>query len=103
MINASMSEPSTDVSELGVTGLRHCLYKCRATQQLWAPAQLADQVRLDRLYQSLYSGLHRKGVGLKLVHQQLATETMLGWVSDLSLLLEEQVISSLLSILDNIR
>ncbi|XP_054277404.1 protein SAND [Macrosteles quadrilineatus] len=86
-INSSLAERNTSVSELGVPGLRHCLYKCKASQQMWSPTLEApyhteDQAgRLWSLYQQLHSILHRRGQTLKLVYQLLDNETMLGWMT----------------------
>lgn len=87
MINAALEEPQTQVAEVGVTGLRHCLYKCKNTQQLWTPRIEApydspeQTTRLRQLYHRLHANLHRKGCPLKLLYEQLPYETMLGWVS----------------------
>ncbi|XP_046662183.1 vacuolar fusion protein MON1 homolog A isoform X1 [Homalodisca vitripennis] len=86
-INAALAEPPTTVAELGVTGLRHCLYKCRTSQQLWSPAVEApyhteeQAVRLRRVYQQLHGCVHRHNGALKLAYQQLPLETMLGWIT----------------------
>ncbi|XP_049963709.1 vacuolar fusion protein MON1 homolog A [Schistocerca serialis cubense] len=86
-INESLSRPTLTVSQVGVADMRHFLYKCRSTAQFWSPAMEApynspeEAERLLGLYQALHQRLHSASRPLKLLHQQLERETMLGWVT----------------------
>lgn len=86
-ISEALSRPSVTPYDLNVVSLRHCLYKCKSTNQIWSPSIEApyhtegEAARLLSLYQVLYHTIHRKGRPLKLLYQQLTTETMLGWIT----------------------
>lgn len=85
-ISEALSRPSITPYDLNVISMRHCLYKCKSTNQIWSPSIEApyhtegEAARLLSLYQVLYHTIHRKGRPLKLLYQQLSTETILGWV-----------------------
>lgn len=86
-INDAVNRSSPTTSELGIPNLRHFLYKCTSISQYWGPkletpyTTPEERERLLQLYQNLHCALHRPGRSLKLLHQQLQTETMLGWVN----------------------
>lgn len=87
-INESMLRSGhMTASQVGVPELRHFLYKCRSTAQFFRPALEApyetpeEAIRLLGLYQTLHNRIHAASRPLKLLHQQLHTETMLGWVT----------------------
>ncbi|PSN48504.1 Vacuolar fusion protein MON1 A [Blattella germanica] len=86
-INESINRASYTASQVGVPDLRHFLYKCKSTAQFWSPALeppyhiTEESERLLGLYQALHHRLHAASRPLKLLHQQLDKETMLGWVS----------------------
>ncbi|KDR23174.1 protein SAND isoform X1 [Zootermopsis nevadensis] len=86
-INESVNRASYTASQVGVPEMRHFLYKCRSTAQFWSPALeppyhvTEESERLLGLYQALHHRLHAASRPLKLLHQQLEKETMLGWVT----------------------
>ncbi|PNF25223.1 Vacuolar fusion protein MON1-like protein A [Cryptotermes secundus] len=86
-INESVNRPSYTASQVGVPEMRHFLYKCKSTAQFWSPAleppyhTTEESQRLLGLYQALHHHLHAASRPLKLLHQQLDKETMLGWVT----------------------
>lgn len=88
-INESVNRPSYTASQVGVPEMRHFLYKCKSTAQFWSPAleppyhTMEESQRLLGLYQALHHHLHAASRPLKLLHQQLDKETMLGWVRKL--------------------
>lgn len=86
-INESVNRASYTASQVGVPEMRHFLYKCKSTAQFWSPALeppyhiMEESERLLGLYQALHHHLHAASRPLKLLHQQLDKETMLGWVT----------------------
>jgi hypothetical protein len=86
-INESVNRGSYTASQVGVPEMRHFLYKCKSTAQFWSPALeppyhvTEESERLLALYQTLHHRLHAASRPLKLLHQQLDKETMLGWIT----------------------
>ncbi|XP_067002562.1 vacuolar fusion protein MON1 homolog [Anabrus simplex] len=86
-INESVARPGYTASQVGVPEMRHFLYKCKSTAQFWSPSveppyHTPEEVeRLLGLYRALHHRLHAASRPLKLLHQQLDKETMLGWVT----------------------
>lgn len=86
-INESVNRGSYTASQVGVPEMRHFLYKCKSTAQFWSPALEPpyhipeESERLLGLYQALHHRLHAASRPLKLLHQQLEKETLLGWIA----------------------
>ncbi|XP_063238833.1 vacuolar fusion protein MON1 homolog A isoform X2 [Bacillus rossius redtenbacheri] len=86
-INESAGRPGFTASQVGVPEMRHFLYKCKSTAQFWSPGLEApyhtpgEAQRLLELYRALHHRLHAPSRPLKLLHQQLHSETMLAWVT----------------------
>ncbi|XP_011306022.1 vacuolar fusion protein MON1 homolog A [Fopius arisanus] len=86
-INESMNRVSVTTADIGLSEMRHVLYKCRSTAQFWSPGFQPPYVkdeeieRLLGLYQCLHHRLHAPSRPLKLIFQQLDKETMLAWVT----------------------
>ncbi|RZF41539.1 hypothetical protein LSTR_LSTR000253 [Laodelphax striatellus] len=86
-INEALHRPSICASDLNIPNVWHFLYKYNSVSQFWGPKLEApyvkkeEQERLLHLYEKLHSTVHKSGRTLKLVFQQLQTETMLGWVT----------------------
>ena len=77
------------VSNLGIPGLRHFLYKSRSHVQITMPEfedpydDLDDRRRLITLYQTLHDAIHAKsgqGSTLKLQYIRTERESVMGWV-----------------------
>lgn len=80
------------VSNLGIPGLRHFLYKSRSHVQITMPEfedpydNLDERRRLITLYQTLHDAIHAKsgqGSTLKLQYIRTDRESVMGWVSGL--------------------
>ncbi|GFG32545.1 hypothetical protein Cfor_09047 [Coptotermes formosanus] len=86
-INESVNRAGYTASQVGVPEMRHFLYKCMSTAQFWSPALeppyhvTEESERLLGLYQALHHRLHAASRPLKLLHQQLDKETLLGWIT----------------------
>ncbi|KAG9122804.1 Vacuolar fusion protein mon1 [Ceratobasidium sp. 392] len=86
LLQAAQSSPYT-VSELGITGLLHFVYKSRTLVQVthpqWDPA--INQARLVTLYQTIHDALHAKSgqqsgpIKLQLIKTD--TECVMGWIT----------------------
>jgi vacuolar fusion protein MON1 len=90
-LSRSIRSEETDysVSELGIPGLRHFLYKSRAQVQITFPTfedpydNTGERRRLVTLYQILHDALHAKsgqGAPLKLHYIKTDKESVMGWV-----------------------
>ncbi|EMD39922.1 hypothetical protein CERSUDRAFT_112166 [Gelatoporia subvermispora B] len=78
------------VSDLGIPGLRHFLYKSRAHVQATMPLfedpynDLNEKRRLVTLYQTLYDAIHAKSgqqSTLKLQYIRTERESVMGWIT----------------------
>ncbi len=78
------------VSELGIPGLRHFVYKARAQVQVTFPTfedpydNLTDRKRLVTLYQTLHDAIHAKSgqsETLKLQYIRTEKECVMGWIT----------------------
>jgi len=78
------------VSELGIPGLRHFVYKSRTQVQITLPVfedpyhQGSERKRIITLYQVLHDSIHAKSgqdEGLKLQYFRTETESVLGWIT----------------------
>lgn len=78
------------VSELGIPGLRHFVYKARAQVQVTFPTfddpydNLDDRRRLITLYQTLHDAIHAKSgqsEPLKLQYIRTEKECVMGWIT----------------------
>ncbi|KAF7314479.1 hypothetical protein MKEN_00920900 [Mycena kentingensis (nom. inval.)] len=78
------------VSELGIPGLRHFLYKSRAQVQVTMPAweepydSVDERRRLTTLYQIIYDAIHAKSgqeATLKLQYIRSEKESVMGWIT----------------------
>ncbi|KAF9049532.1 DUF254-domain-containing protein [Hymenopellis radicata] len=78
------------VSELGIPGLRHFVYKARAQVQVTFPTfedpydNIADRKRLVTLYQTLHDAIHAKSgqsETLKLQYIRTEKECVMGWIT----------------------
>ncbi|KAF9485853.1 DUF254-domain-containing protein [Pholiota conissans] len=78
------------VSELGIPGLRHFIYKSRTQVQLTLPTfedpydQPQARKRITTLYQTLHDSIHAKSgqeSGLKLQYIRTDTESVMGWIT----------------------
>ncbi|OCH85589.1 DUF254-domain-containing protein [Obba rivulosa] len=87
-IRAGQTEYS--VSDLGIPGLRHFLYKSRAHVQATMPLfedpydDLNEKRRLVTLYQTLYDAIHAKSgqqSTLKLQYIRTERESVMGWIT----------------------
>ncbi|KAF9013405.1 DUF254-domain-containing protein [Cyathus striatus] len=91
LVNAYISgQTEYSVSELGIPGLRHFVYKSRAQVQITYPTfedpyDGEDQKRrLMTLYQLVYDGIHAKSGQegtLKLQYIRTETEAVMGWIT----------------------
>ncbi|RDB17851.1 Vacuolar fusion protein MON1 [Hypsizygus marmoreus] len=89
--NASTSgEVEYSVSDLGIPGLRHFVYKSRSQVQVTIPVfedpydLLEDRKRLITLYQTLHDAIHAKSgqMGtLKLQYIRTDKESVMGWIT----------------------
>ncbi|KAJ7644013.1 vacuolar fusion protein MON1 [Roridomyces roridus] len=78
------------VSELGIPGLRHFLYKSRAQVQITCPtfedpySNIDERRRLTTLYQILHDAIHAKSgqeATLKLQYIRSEKESVMGWIT----------------------
>ncbi|KAF8908989.1 vacuolar fusion protein MON1 [Gymnopilus junonius] len=83
-------ETEYSVSELGIPGLRHFIYKSRAQVQITLPTfedpydEPHARKRLITLYQTLHDSIHAKSgqeAGLKLQYIRTETESVMGWIT----------------------
>lgn len=91
LVNAFESrETEYSVSELGIPGLRHFVYKSRAQVQVTLPSfedpydSTQERRRLVTLYQTLHDAIHaRSGQEgpLKLQYIRTETESVMGWIT----------------------
>uniref|UniRef100_D8PXI0 Vacuolar fusion protein MON1 n=1 Tax=Schizophyllum commune (strain H4-8 / FGSC 9210) TaxID=578458 RepID=D8PXI0_SCHCM len=92
LISACTTDQRTEysVSELGIPGLRHFIYKARAQVQVTMPAfedpyeGVDERRRLVTLYQKLHDAIHaRSGQGetLKLQYIKTEKESVMGWIT----------------------
>jgi len=76
------------VSDLGVTGLLHFLYKSKAQSQFTCPKLEApynerkQRKRLFRLYEHVHNQVHRFKKSHKVYYQVSQYETVVGWVTN---------------------
>lgn len=81
-----MKKPKIHTSEFNVPKLRHFTYKNKSTNQYVypyceVPYHTAEKrVALLQLYSQLYQQVNTPSRPLKLLFQQLKTESVLGWV-----------------------
>ncbi|KAJ3737112.1 vacuolar fusion protein MON1 [Lentinula guzmanii] len=102
-LRTHISHSSYTVSELGIPGLRHFVYKARGlvqvTYPLWEDDLYGDndagrspeRKRIITLYQLVHDAIHAKGMtnlakgdvreGLKLQYLRTETEAVLGWIT----------------------
>ncbi|KJA17429.1 hypothetical protein HYPSUDRAFT_146508, partial [Hypholoma sublateritium FD-334 SS-4] len=83
-------ETDYSVSELGIPGLRHFIYKSRTQVQITFPTfedpydQPNARKRLTTLYQTLHDSIHAKSgqeSGLKLQYIRTDAESVMGWIT----------------------
>ncbi|KAF8967063.1 vacuolar fusion protein MON1 [Flammula alnicola] len=91
LVNAYQhNETDYSVSELGIPGLRHFIYKSRTQVQITLPNfedpydQVHARKRITTLYQTLHDSIHAKSgqdAGLKLQYIRTDTESVMGWIT----------------------
>ncbi|XP_071941673.1 protein SAND-like [Antedon mediterranea] len=86
-ITSSVRRGSYSCQQVGISDLRHFIYKSRSTSQFTSP-QLdapykspAEQERLFGLYQYLHQRMYSKSRPLKIMFHVGQREAMLGWVT----------------------
>lgn len=86
-INESIQKSKIRASEFGISKLRHFVYKNKTTNQFVYPKyevpyhEPESQKSLLHLYSQLYQQVNSSQRPLKVIFQQLKTESVLGWVS----------------------
>ncbi|KAJ3868751.1 vacuolar fusion protein MON1 [Lentinula novae-zelandiae] len=96
-LRTHISHSSYAISELGIPGLRHFVYKARGLVQVTYPAdeknegETDEKKRIITLYQLVHDAIHAKGMsnpgkgevreGLKLQYLRTETEAVLGWIT----------------------
>jgi hypothetical protein len=91
LVNAYQSKQTEySVSELGIPGLRHFVYKSRIQVQITLPIfedpydQPEARKRIATLYQILHDSIHGKSgqhAGLKLQYIRTRNESVMGWIT----------------------
>ncbi|PPQ77470.1 hypothetical protein CVT25_011340 [Psilocybe cyanescens] len=91
LLNAYQAkEMDYSVSQLGIPGLRHFVYKSRTQVQITLPIfedpydQPNARKRLITLYQNIHDAIHAKSgqeAGLKLQYLKTETESVMGWIT----------------------
>ncbi|KAJ3922593.1 vacuolar fusion protein MON1 [Lentinula edodes] len=96
-LRTHISHSSYAISELGIPGLRHFVYKARGLVQVTYPVgeknegETDEKKRIITLYQLVHDAIHAKGMsnpgkgevreGLKLQYLRTETEAVLGWIT----------------------
>lgn len=86
-INNSLKTPVVTMDAIGITHVKHFMYKCRKSSNILVPPIPSPYKESELLhqYQIVHNSMH-EGPGntpsLKLVHQHFATEIMIGWITD---------------------
>jgi len=84
-IDKSVNSRGYSVSQVGITEVRHFLYKSRSTAQYTAPRLEAPYVTNDDwnhlfgLYQYLHHTMYKSSRPLKMLYYSGERETMVGW------------------------
>ncbi|KAF8158266.1 trafficking protein Mon1-domain-containing protein [Crassisporium funariophilum] len=91
LLNAYQSKQTEySVSELGIPGLRHFVYKSRTQVQITLPTfedpydDTQARKRIMTLYQTLHDSIHAKSgqdAGLKLQYIRTDSESVMGWIT----------------------
>ncbi|XP_062510405.1 protein SAND-like isoform X2 [Corticium candelabrum] len=86
-INDSLARESYRIEQIGISDLRHFVYKSKGTLQYTAPGithpytEEEDRERLMGLYQYLHHRIHSSSRPLKILFHVGSKETVLGWVT----------------------
>jgi hypothetical protein len=89
LLSALKDDKSLHIDQIGITELRHFLYKENKTFQYYTPKQSSspflntaeERKRIFNTYQNLYHRLHNKTNGLRIIYTQRKYETYLGWLT----------------------
>lgn len=85
-INDAIIRQPLSLARANIHGLRHLLYKIKNRSQHWCPPFTLPyntdtlQQNLMSVYCSLISQMNFPGRTLKVIYQQLTSETMVAWV-----------------------
>jgi len=89
-INSSLSRRNYVMSDVGIADIWHFIYKSRSTSQLTSPdysspySQADQQARLFTVYQWVHNQMHSPTRTLKILFHVGKYESILGWVSMLT-------------------